>query len=134
MYGFCTCGDPLPNQTVDGGASDGGELVPDVISLDVADGSEDGGVPDVIIIDKDVPPLEKPDLAEATVDGVSWEFDSYAAANFVMATVPEEEGGDTPVNEGVLQIVMASGQMQLELQETIFQNHLQNLLLIRFLI
>jgi hypothetical protein len=103
--GFCRCGEPAaPGEGGEGG---------DSIAVDGADdpdaGDGEGGGDDTIVIDLDVPPLEKPDIASASIDGETVDFDSFASANWIAA-------GEDAQGFGVLQILMAAGQRQVELQ------------------
>lgn len=103
--GLCRCGTP----PVDSGGGDasgsdalGGGGADSFVFPDTG-----GGIEPPI----DAGKIELPDIAYVTLNGDLLEFDSFASANFVPANPLDGPGG-----LGFLQILMASGQKQVELQ------------------
>lgn len=103
--GTCRCG--IPANDITGGDASGSDDV-------VSNGADSFVFPDTgggIEPPIDAGKIELPDIAYVTLNGDLIEFDSFASANFVPANPLDGPGG-----LGFLQILMASGQKQVELQ------------------
>lgn len=105
--GLCTCAG------TGGGADAGGIGGPDGA---IADAGSDAGptedvAEDVFVPQPDVPVLQKPDKASATLNGEQVDFDSLGVANWIA-----QAGEDGPSEFGILQIKLAAGTRTMEIQ------------------
>lgn len=107
--GLCTC-------VGTGGDADAVAGVGDAVAGSDAGSSggdveEDAGAPDVNVPKPDVPQLQKPDKAQATLNGEQVDFDSLGVANWIASA-----GDDGPSEFGILQIKLAAGTRTMEIQ------------------